>query len=247
MADVFRIPKGVPRDIRRALRLDKPGRFLSTLKALQLSDLLQEREDELAREHARAYRASERARTKATRDKWLRELKEIQGEHGAVRHGLDFMERGAGQEPLPPLASPDVVPVVKAEGFAEEYVVPHESALEWEWGVDYTEEVAGHRHKKGRASDVSFNARVFDPSGAPITELQVREAVDFFASEGELSYKSGGTRVVLECRAVNWADWKGRESSGTEKDLGSFRSIIDAVGDRGLRVGATKPSTMSGK
>lgn len=250
----FRVPKGVPADIRRALRLGKPGRFIKTLKALQLADALQVRERELTRTHDKAWRASERARTPATRQKWTRALKEVQREHGQIQHGLEILARGAGVQPLPPLASRDVVPVVRTAtpapqiyaGTVERLSVAGKlvGATEWEIGVDYSQEATGHRHKGGRTSDVSFNARIFDPGGKSISEAQVRDAMDFYASEGTLSYATPRGRRLLAVRAVSWANWKGDARQGQAKDLAAFQNILQVVGDGGLRVGAVKPDRL---
>ena len=239
----FRVPKGVPSEIRRALRLPRPGRFLSTEKAFRLADALVQVERLVQQDYQRAYKAMERARTTPTREKWVGELRAVQQKAGAVRHGLDVLERAAGYEPLPPLASPSVKPVAPGEEEpSADYFLPEEGALEWEIGVDYTEEVAGAQHR--RTSDVTFNARLYDPRGGVLTESQVREAMDFFASEGELSYKSGRGRVTLAARSVNWANWKGDERQGRQRDLENFRSILQTVGDKGLRVGGVKPDRL---
>lgn len=241
----FRVPKGVPRDIRRALRLPTAGRFLSTVKALQLHDLLEVRERETQRAHAAAARAFDRARRPETREKHLRALRAAQAQHGALQHGLDQLSASAAREPLPPLAGRDVVPTVRAAEFDTGYTLPGESALEWEIGVDYTEELAGKRHHKGRASDVSFNARIFDPRKEPLTEFQVREAIDHFAATGDLGYRSGRRLVPLAVRTVSWANWKGDQfTSKDADDLDSFRAILRRVGDGGLRVGAVKPDRL---
>lgn len=246
----FRVPKGVPADIRRALRLGMPGRFLSTLKALQLADLLGVREHELTRAHARTAAAIERAVRPETRERHYAVLRVLQEEYGAVRHGQELLAEAEGMHPLPPLASPDVVPVVKPirpkpsprreeeeegeeEPEEEDSVAPDEGALEWEVGVDYTEEVAGHRHEKGRASDVVFNARIFRDDGRTMTAEQARGALVRFAREGTMPRG-------IEVRSVTWSNWKGSESEGDEDDLDSFRNILAAVGRRGVRVGAVK-------
>ena len=240
----FRVPKGVPRAIARALRLPKAGRFLSTVKALQLYDALLVTERGVQRRHRDAVRAYDQARRPETRERHLRDLRAAQREHGGIQHGLDALSASAAREPLPPLAGPDVVPVIRAPEFDRGYVLPGESALEWEIGVDYTEELAGKRHAHGRSSDVSFNARVFDPAGEPITEYQVREAVDHFAAGGDLVCTAGlGRRkkITLEVRTVQWANAKGQQHrSRHADDLDSFRSILRRVGDGGLRVGAVK-------
>lgn len=237
----FRVPKGVPTEIRRALRLPAAGRFLSTVKALQLHDALAITERAVQRRHRDAVRAFDTARRPATREKHLRALRAAQHEHGAIQHGLDQLASSAAREPLPPLAGPDVVPVQEARDFDKGYVLPGESALEWEVGVDYSAELAGKAHRKGRSSDVSFNARIFHPDHEPITEYQVREAIDNFAAGGSLVYRVGRRRVPLEVRTVSWANWKGQQSrSHHPDDLLSFRAILLAVGDGGLRVGAVK-------
>lgn len=250
----FRVPKGVPADIRRALRLGKPGRFIKTVKALQLADLLQVREREITRSYAKAWAASERARTPVTRQKKLSVLKQLQGEHGKIQHGLEILARGAGVQPLPPLASRDVVPVVRTAtpapqiyaGKVERLSVAGElvGATEWEIGVDYSEEATGHRHTGGRTSDVSFNARIFDPRGKPISETQVRDAMDYYASQGELSYATPRGRHTLAVKAVSWSNWKGDVRQGKPKDLAAFQNILQVVGDGGLRVGAVKPDRL---
>ena len=236
----FRVPKGVPAAVRRALRLPKPGRFLSTVKALQLHDLLEVSARAARKEHTKIVRGLERARTTETRQKYLAKLRAAQRGAGAIEHGLEQLSRSSAREPLPPLAGRGVVPTIEAEEFSPTYALPGESALEWEIGVDYTEETAGRRHRHGRASDVSFNARLFDPAGDPVTEYQVREAMDNFTHGGDLAYRSGRGWVTLEARTVRWENWKGAVRHGDESDLDNFRAILQRVGDGGLRVGAVK-------
>lgn len=241
----FHVPKGVPPDIRRALRLGKPGRFLSYEKAYRLADALAESEKEVKRAYSRAIRGLERSRTSPTRSKWLDALKGVQGRYGAIRHASDILERSRGFESLPPLASPDVRPLaITDQKPSAKYFTPEESAWEFEIGVDYSAEVSDVRHDHGRASDVAFNARIYDPAHKPLTESQVREAMDFYASTGELSYRTSRGRHRLKAKAVNWQNWKGAEREGSESDLENFRAILQTVGDGGLRVGGVKPDKM---
>lgn len=231
----LRVPKGVPPAIRRALRLGKPGRFLDAGKAFRLADALAATEQQLQRDAQQAFRRMEKARRPQTADKYRRELGKIQGLRGGVAQGRASLERASGQEPLPPHAPKTLRPVVQTRVKSPKHIRPGDTAHEWQFGVDYR-----GKHKKGRASDVMFDARVYDPDGRPITEAQIRSAVDFFASEGQLSYRTRTGRRQLAVQTVRWTNWKGQTRRGELSDLQMFRDILMAVGDGGLRVGAVK-------
>lgn len=228
----FRVPKGVPSDIRRALRLGKPGRFLSTVKALQLHDLLAVKAKEGQKAHNRVLRAFEKARLPQTRQKHLGRLRALQRDYGAIQHGLDQLAESSGFAPLPPLPSPDVVPVTTRDvEESPDYALEEEGALEIEVGVDYLE-AEGWRHRQA-TSDVSFNARLFRRDRRPMTESEARAAMFAFAESG--NFPRG-----IEARTVSWQDYKGRTGRGTEDDLENFRAILQRVGDGGLRIGLVK-------
>lgn len=227
----FRVPKGVPSEIRRVLRLGKPGRFLSTVKALQLADLLELAGAFLSREHERASRAAQRAPTPRQRAKLL----EVEQEDARRRAALAQVEEEAGVQPLPPIASRDVVPVVPdAEEEGDDYAQAEEGAAEIEIGIDYVE-ADGWTHRKGPTSDVSFNARLFRRDRRPMTESDARSAMDYFAGTGTMPRG-------IDVRTVSWRDARGRVTKGgTEDDLANFQNILRHVGDEGLRVGLVKP------
>ena len=236
----FRVPKVLPKGIRSLIRLGKPGQFLSAEKAFRLHDLLTTFADQLAKQTAKPYDRMEAARRPETRQKWQREFFKIQSERNAAIEGRALLEKSAGTEPLPPLARRDIKPVVKTRKRGPDHIARGEKAREWEIGVDYSEESSGRRHKHGRSSDVSFNARIFHPDDELISERQVRAAMDYFASEGELGYWERGEFVELEADSVRWMTAKKIQRRGSQDDLDNFRAILMTVGDRGLRVGAVK-------
>lgn len=235
MANAFRIPKGVPPAIRRALRLGKPGQFLDAGKAFRLADALDTLETQILKDVAYPYRNMERARTAATRQKWQREFGKLQELFNTIGKAKAQLTQPPEQAPLPPHAPKTLRPVVQTRVKSPKHIRPGDTAHEWQFGVDYR-----GKHKKGRASDVMFDARVYDPDGLPITEKQIRQAVDFFASEGELSYPTRRGRHPLAVQTVRWTNWKGQTRRGELSDLQMFRDILMAVGDGGLRVGAVK-------
>jgi hypothetical protein len=232
----FRVPRGLPAEIRRALRLKRPGTFLSTRKALQLADLLGLREKGLAKEHARVSRALARVKTPKARAKWIGQLRDAQGKFASVRDQLAMLSAQGGVQPLPPLASGDVRPIIEPPKALPEAPLVPVMAREWEIGVDYTE-AAGYKHPKGASSDVSFNARLFRRGGKMLSEEDVREAMDRFAGYGDFPED-------ITARTVRWEDWRGRERTGQAHELQNFRNILDAVGDEGVRVGAVKPEKL---
>lgn len=232
---LLRVPKGVPSAVRRALRLGKPGRFLSTVKALQLHDLLTLEAKRVQKLHNATLAKFERARRGETKQKHLGHLRALQRDYGGIQHGLDQLSEEFGFEPLPPLASPDVRPVAPfAEEESDDYALPEEGALEAEIGVDYLD--AEGWHHRG-TSDVSFNARLYRRDRRPLTESDVRAAIFQFADTGH--FPRG-----IEAKTVTWQDYKGRTRTGTEDDLENFRGILLRVGDSGLRIGLVKPDTL---
>lgn len=236
---LLRVPKSVPKAIARTLRLPKAGAFLSYEKAYRLYDALEQNRRAVVREGMAAVRKMERARRPETHRKYMREATAARQAIGTLDTVRSKLERAVGLEPLPPMASPDVRPVAKAEAFSPDYVVKEEGALEWEIGVDYTFE-GGFSPQKGMASEVSFNARLFRKDGTPMTESDVRYAMDWFGSTGDMPE---GVRV----RTVQWRAASGmeRESRGQPiRGLQNFQSILMVVGDRGLRVGAVKPDEL---
>lgn len=231
----FRVPKGVPSDIRRALRLGKPGRFLSTQKALQLYDLLIFQAEQGAKRHSSILAKFETVKRPETKSKYLGLLRASQEEYGGIRHGLTQLAEEFGVEPMPPLASSDVVPTIpEAEEPDEEYALEEEGALEAEIGVDYLD--AEGWHHPG-TSDVSFNARLYRRDRQPLTESDVRAAIFQFADTGH--FPRG-----IEAKTVTWQDYKGVTRRGREHDLENFRAILLRVGDSGLRIGLVKPDTL---
>jgi hypothetical protein len=222
---ILRVPSGVPAPIRRALHLTRGGSFLSYAKAAQLMAALHGYEEDLQRDYDKAARAMERARTQPTHDKWGKELRAVQRQDAERRAALAALQKGAGQEPLPPLPSKAVEPL----DVLDESDV---SAAEWEIGVDYTE-AAGWDHEKGSTSDVSFNARIFRTNRQPIHESELRDVMEVFAETGHL-------RGGFEAKAVRWQTASGYKRRGTADDLESFRAILLTVAQE-LRVGAVKP------
>lgn len=243
---MFRMPKGVPREIARLLlrtssrTIPRPGQVLSYENATILYDLLSTYRKALQPAVTKAARAIERARTTPTRSKWMAALETARTKAGEADAALIALERGQGMEPLPPLSGPDVVPVVPEPttftGGAVRYVTPKESAVEWEIGVDYTE-ADGWDHRKGRASDVSFNARIQRRDGGPMVEEEVRDVIAEFAYDGVMPH---GIRV----RSVSWQNWKGYKRTGGAADLENFHAILQHVGDHGLRLGAVKENSL---
>ena len=240
----FRVPRGVPSAIRRQLRLGKPGRFLSTVKALQLHDLLAWESKQAKKTHNRLAGVLSRSKRPEVRAKYLGALRGAQERHGALQHGLDQLAESSGFEPLPPLASPGVVPIAThEEEESEDYALKEEGALEIEFGVDYVE-AEGWYHPEGRASDVSFNARIFRRDGWPLTESDARDIAAEFAQTGNM-------RRGIEVRTVRWARADGIERghdgngiSSNRHDLADFLRILRRVGDSGLRIGPVKPDTL---
>jgi hypothetical protein len=222
---ILRVPKGIPTPIRRALKLNRGGTFLSPVKATQLAALLRAHEDDLQREHRKAARGMERARTQATHDKWSGVLRDLQRQDAVRRSALDDLQRGSGQAPLPPLPSKAVEPLDIED-------MEDISAAEWEIGVDYTE-AAGWDHEKGVTSDVSFNARIFRTDHRPIRESELRDVIEDYADTGVM-------RRGFQARAVRWQTARGDVRRGDVDDLFSFRAILLTVAQE-LRVGAVKP------
>lgn len=230
----FRVPKGVPTEIRRALRLGKPGRFLSTQKALQLYDLLGFQAEQGAKRHSSILAKFETVKRPETKSKYLRLLRASQEEYGGIRHGLNQLAGEFGAEPVPPLAGPDVVPTIPDVGFGGGHGAPEEGALEVEIGVDYLDAEGWHH---AGTSDVSFNARLYRRDRRPITESDARAAIFQFADTGH--FPRG-----IEAKTVTWQDYKGVTRSGREHDLENFRGILLRVGDSGLRIGLVKPDEL---
>lgn len=229
----FRVPKGVPADVRRALRLKKPGQFLSAEKAFQLADLLYAQEAQLVKAHAKQLAAMERARRPATRAKYVEAVQGTQQRYAGLRHALDTLATSQGVDPLPPLASKKAVPVAIVQAPGVDAIQEDEAAAEWEVGVDYTQQ-AGYEHAKGPSSDVSFNARIYRDDGRRMTAQYVRDAMELFANRGYFPSH-------VQLRSISWANSRGqRSSSRDEDDLWSFRDILRAVGDAGWRLGAVK-------
>lgn len=240
MRALFRLPKGVPAEIRRQLRriasrrLPKPGQVLSYENALLLHDLLTFERQRLAKPLHAAVRALDKARRPETRQKWLEVVKAARGTAERLEHAVIQLERAEGIAPVPPLASRDVRPTIDTDFEGPDYLLPEEGALEWEVGVDYTEE-SGWSHRQGRTSDVSFNARLYRRDRRPMTESDVRAAIDRFVSTGDMPHG-------IAVRSVSWANWKGVASAkrGTVTDLENFQNILVAVGNEGLRIGGVK-------
>lgn len=238
----FRMPKDVPRHIARALyrtssrTIPKPGQMLSYDNAFLLHDLLTVHRQTLRPVVEHAVERMEAARTVVTRQKWQAVAQATIREAHASEAGLREIEAAAGVEPLPPLASRDVVPVVDRDvddddEDSDDYALREEGAEEIEIGADY-------RAAKGRTSDVSFNARLFRKDGRPITESDARSAMYTFTDTGRMPSDIG-------CRSVTWSGWKGtRTRTGRLSDLENFRAILMTVGDYGLRVGLVKPDRL---
>jgi hypothetical protein len=237
----FRIPAGVPTAIRRALKLGKPGRFLSTVKALQLHDLLTWESKQVRKTHQRLFAGLERARRGETRQRYLTALRETQRTAGRLQHGLSQLSDEFGFEPLPPIPSRDVVPVAPRETEpSPDYALEEEGALEIEIGVDYVE-AEGWYHDQGHTSDVAFNARLFRRDGGPITESDARAAMLHLGDTGHLPDE-------IDVRTVTWQPWQmigtKKKRYGTKSDLDNFRDILQRVGDSGLRIGLVKPDEL---
>jgi hypothetical protein len=235
----FRIPKGVPKEIRKALRLGKPGRFLSTVKALQLFDVLAFEAKRGAKRHSALVAKFETVKRPETRAKYLGLVRASQEEGGRIGHGLNQLAEEFGMEPVPPLASPDVVPIARREEEPDEdYAQEEEGSLEIEFGVDYVES-EGWTHPTGKGSDVSFNARIFRRDKRPLTESDAREIVAEFVRTGKM-------REGIQVQTVRWQrpTWPKEKESSQAKHLDSFLDILTRVGDGGLRIGPTKPDEM---
>jgi hypothetical protein len=235
----FRIPKGVPKEIRKALRLGKPGRFLSTVKALQLFDLLAFEAKRGAKRHSALVAKFETVRRPETKAKYLGLVRASQEEGGAIGHGLNQLAEAFGVEPLPPLAGPDVVPTMPGlEEPDEDFAQEEEGSLEIEFGVDYVES-EGWTHPTGKGSDVSFNARIFRSDKRPLTESDAREIVAEFVRTGHM-------RDGIKVQTVSWQrpTWPKEKSSSQAHHLEHFLNILHRVGDGGLRIGPTKLDEM---
>lgn len=218
MADLFRMPRGVPREVARLIRtstkkIPKAGQVLSAQNAFRLYDALAHYRKTLAKRSRKAAIGAEKARKPETYRKKLQEM-------AAARNEAVDSERAQVELERP-----------------EREVV----ALEWELGIDYFEE-DGYPHRKGTASDVGFNARIVRYDGHPMSETEAREAWRYFAEYHQMPPEI--RLEVVEWQRVK----RGRKrwSKGTpEHDLAMFGAIIATVGDYGLyarpfRLGAVK-------
>ena len=236
------MPKGVPRAVARLIRtssrkLAKPGQVLSHANAFKLYDALESFRAVAARDAADALYRAEHLKSAAGRARATDRLHDLRRDAVGADEARNALDRAAGIQPLPSLAPNEAKPIVLTDEESPEWFVPEEGALEAFIGVDYTE-AAGYHHKSGKkTSDVSFNAVLRWEDGTPITESDAREALQMFADASVLP-------DGMECDAVSWAGWKGKERSGTVTDLENFRTILQAVGNYGVRVGLLKPDKL---
>ena len=236
------MPKGVPREVARLVRnssrhIPRPGEYLSLVNAAKLYDALDTFRAVAAREAADALYRAEHLKSVAGRARATDRLRDLRRDAVGADEARNALDRAAGIQPLPSLAPDEAKPIVLTEEESPDYFLPEEGALEAFIGVDYTE-AAGYHHKSGKkTSDVSFNAVLRWEDGTPITESDAREALQMFADAGVLP-------DGMECDAVSWAGWKGKERSGTVTDLENFRTILQAVGNYGVRVGLLKPDRL---
>lgn len=236
------MPKDIPAAIVRTLGLPQAGAFISYEQLSQLDFVIDGIERELQRDILKAFTGMERARTSETRDKWSQQAAEIMSERNQFKHYRTEVARVQEREELPPLASPDVIPVSRKhrdgdddDGDGDE--LPEDfSADEWEFGQDYAPS-GKDSPSHSRSSNVKFNARIWRKDGLPIARQEVVDVVDYFASTGEWNDS-------YEISTVSWENWKGAETNGAHgerfSDLENFRSILQVAG---VRVGAVKPNT----
>ena len=236
------MPKGVPREVAWLIRtssrkIAKPGQVLSLENAYKLYDALDTFRDIAAREAADALYRAEHLKSAAGRARATDRLHDLRRDAVGADEARNALDRAAGIQPLPSLAPNEAKPIVLTDEESPEWFVPEEGALEAFIGVDYTEG-AGYHHRSGKkTSDVSFNAVLRWEDGTPITESDAREALQLFAQSGVLP-------DGMECDAVSWAGWKGKERHGSLADLENFRHILSSVGNYGVRVGLLKPDRL---
>ncbi len=212
---LLRMPKGVPREMARALirtssrRIPRAGQVLSYENATILYDLLTLRRSELRKPFAEAAGHLKKARTSTTRQKWLDVLAPVR------------MEAVQSEEALREL---------------DEAMVPlEETALEWEFVTEYVQDL-GWSHEQGQKSDVSVNARIYHTDRKPMTKTEAMNAANYYAEHGKLPR---GVAV----QSVSWMDYKQKVTRyAAPNELASFEKILDVVGRAGqLRVGSVEP------
>lgn len=216
--DLFRMPKGVPREVARLIRtstrrIPKPGQVLSSENAFKLYDALDTYRRALTRESRKAAEKVEKVRKRETRRKYEKKVAEIRKEAVDTERAADELER------------------------VEREVV----AYEWELGIDYFEEDGWH-HRKGGASDVGFNARILRYDGQPISETEAREAWRYF-----IDFHRMPSEIQLEAVSWRRSKYGRERYSQHEpsRDLVNFAAIMETVREYGLysrpvRLGAVK-------
>lgn len=219
----FRVPKGVPSDIRRALRLGHGGSFLSYVKATQLATVLEAALWDVSRDHDKAVRAYERVRRPATRAKYAALIRDSQARWSALETALDDLLRML--EPPEPLA------------------------VEWELGVMYD---ASENFSDCQFNARLFRADGEPMTEAQVVDAIAnfarhdRGTLEFYAG-GE--YVPVEVKAV---DWANWKGaWKydkdRQRARGKQSDLENFRGVLKAVGERDWnlepwRLGAVKES-----